>query len=144
MSPAEAKKIKEADNYTNYVILANKRIKSLVNKIQSNSKEPPIIIIQADEGFTPNAVKSNGPQGSYWYGASKKDLRLHMRILNAYFLPGVNAEEVLYESISPVNTFRLVFNLYFGTKYDLLSDESFSMRPEKPHKFFPITDIVNY
>lgn len=50
-----------------------------------------------------------------------------MKILNAFYLPGVNTD-VLYPNISPVNTFRLVFNLYFNTDLQLLADESFVYR----------------
>ena len=31
----------------------------------------------------------------------------------------------LYPSITPVNSFRLVFNHYFGTNFDMLADESY-------------------
>ncbi len=47
-----------------------------------------------------------------------------MSILNAYYLPGFDQSK-LYKSVSPVNSFRLVFNHYFGTKYPLLEDETF-------------------
>ena len=44
-----------------------------------------------------------------------------MRILNAYYLPA-DGEQLLYESISPVNTFRFVFNQYFDAGFPLLDD----------------------
>ena len=46
-------------------------------------------------------------------------------ILNAYLLPGVDAKQVLYPSISPVNSFRQLLNTYFGTQLDLVPDESY-------------------
>jgi hypothetical protein len=46
-----------------------------------------------------------------------------MKILNAYYLPG-HADQ-LYTSISPVNTFRVVLNSYFGTNFPLLEDVSY-------------------
>lgn len=45
------------------------------------------------------------------------------KIHNAYYLPGHT--DLLYPTISPVNSFRLVFNAYFGTGYDLLPDTSY-------------------
>jgi len=30
-----------------------------------------------------------------------------------------------YETITPVNSFRIVFNLYFDTDYELLKEESY-------------------
>ena len=47
-----------------------------------------------------------------------------MKILNAYFLPG-NGKQLLYESITPVNSFRIVFNHYFDADYELLEDKSY-------------------
>ena len=46
-----------------------------------------------------------------------------MWILNAYYLPGYDGD--LYATISPVNSFRLVFNSYFGGEYDMLEDVSY-------------------
>jgi hypothetical protein len=45
-----------------------------------------------------------------------------MRILNAYYLPG-GGDQVLYDSVSPVNTFRLVFNCYFDAGLPIVQDE---------------------
>jgi hypothetical protein len=66
---------------------------------------PPVIIIQGDHGpwLQPRAKR-------FW-------------ILNAYYLPG--HMDNLYPDLSPVNTFRLVFNAYFGGKYDMLADVSY-------------------
>ncbi|HSQ38856.1 MAG TPA: hypothetical protein VLM78_01750 [Anaerolineales bacterium] len=46
-----------------------------------------------------------------------------LSILNAYYLP--NHADAVSESITPVNTFRIVFNLYLGGNFELLPDESF-------------------
>jgi hypothetical protein len=45
-------------------------------------------------------------------------------ILNAYYLPGA-APGSIYDSVSPVNTFRIVFNLYLGTDLELLPDRQY-------------------
>ncbi len=45
------------------------------------------------------------------------------KILNAYYLPGHN--DLLYPTISPVNTFRLIFDTYLGADYPLLKDISY-------------------
>jgi hypothetical protein len=42
-------------------------------------------------------------------------------ILNALYLPGAEADW-LYPGITPVNTFRLIFNHYFGQHYSYLPD----------------------
>ena len=48
-------------------------------------------------------------------------------ILNAYYLPGIGQGD-LYPTISPVNSFRVVFNQYFGGKFPLLPDLSFQTK----------------
>jgi hypothetical protein len=63
-----------------------------------------------------------------------------MEILNAYYLPGVDPN-LLYNTISPVNTFRIIFNQYFGAHYDLLPDTSYySEFPDR----FKITEVPEY
>jgi hypothetical protein len=42
---------------------------------------------------------------------------------------------MLYETISPVNTFRVIFNAYFGTDYEILPDISY---------YSPIPDIYDF
>ena len=61
-------------------------------------------------------------QGDHGSIGSKPNTR--MTIFNAYYLPngGVKA---LHDDISPVNTFRVVFNTYFGGKYNILDDVSY-------------------
>jgi hypothetical protein len=95
-----------AAGYTGEVTYLNKRILEVVREIIAISASPPVIIIQADHGYD---------------NASSSD---RMKILNAYYLPGID-QSLLYPSLSPVNTFRLVFNEYFNGNYPLLPDKSF-------------------
>lgn len=60
-----------------------------------------------------------------------------MKILNAYYLP---EGEGLYPSISPVNSFRLVFNTYFQADYSLLDDRSYFSSYNTPYDFQEITN----
>jgi hypothetical protein len=76
---------------------------------------PPIIIIQGD----------HGP----WLQSKEK----RMWILAAMYLPG--HEDKLYSTITPVNMFRLVFNSYFGGKYELLKDVSYFSPVPKLYDF---------
>ena len=101
--------------YTHQVTYLNTRVLEAVDTILEESDTPPIIIIQGDHGA--------------WM--QPKDRR--MWILNAYYLPENN--DKLYPSISPVNTFRLVFNLYFGGKYEMLEDVSY---------FSPVPNLYDF
>jgi len=54
--------------------------------------------------------------------------------LNAYHLPeGVNGAG-LYPSISPVNSFWVIFNRYFGQDLELLPDRSYFMTVGHPYQ----------
>jgi len=61
--------------------------------------------------------------------------------LNAYYLPD-DGDGLLYESITPVNTFRLIFSSYFNSRYDLLEDNSYFSTYERPYQFVDVTEIV--
>jgi hypothetical protein len=91
--------------YVNQVQFLNKNMLQAVDAIMANSKTPPIIIIQGDHGpwLQPN------------------DKRLWN--LTAILFP--DHKDKLYSTITPVNIFRLVFNTYFGGKYDILNDVSY-------------------
>jgi hypothetical protein len=43
-------------------------------------------------------------------------------ILNAYFLPSSCETDGLYRFITPVNSFRVIFNNCFGVDLELLKD----------------------
>jgi hypothetical protein len=96
--------------YSNALIFLNKKIKKMVNDILSNSKRKTIIILQADHGV--------------YVDEKAKKTKERLSILNAYYLPD-GADKHLYQEISPVNTFRVIFNHYFGTNYKILKDESY-------------------
>ncbi len=97
--------------YTGEIQFINQQMVEISKTIISNSDRPPIIIIQGDHGVN----KAN-----------------RFPILNAYYLPNDGGAN-LYPTVSPVNTFRIIFDLYFGTDYGLLPDQSFSeAEPSRP------------
>jgi len=61
-----------------------------------------------------------------------------MSILNAYYFPG-EGKEKLYPSITPVNTFRLVFTNYLGLNKPLLKDQIFFSLWNKSYQFIDVT-----
>jgi hypothetical protein len=93
--------------YKDQIIYLNSRILKIVKNILTQSKIPPIIILQSDHG---NIL------------SGQKDDR-QFEILNAYYLPQ-NAQEKVYPNITPVNTFRLIFSTFFNQDYPLLPDQS--------------------
>jgi hypothetical protein len=91
------------DGYRQSIQFDSNRMLGIVKNILEHSKTPPIIVLAGDHG---------------------KGAHRPMN-LNAYYLPD-GGEKYLYPSITPVNTFRIIFNTYFGTHYDLLPDYSYS------------------
>ena len=114
--------------YLDQLRYANARLSRLVDVLQKNSSLPPVIILQSDEGPKPGGavgrVKAK-KRGLPWSPGreSPEQKRVHHPILNALGFPGADMR-VFYPSISPVNTFRVMFNLYFGARYRLLPDET--------------------
>lgn len=101
--PVDEQAFQEA--VTNQIQYINSRIIPILKTIIQNSEKPPVIILTGDHGFFGGAINL-------------------MPILHAYHLPGVD-ESVLYPTITPVNSFRLVFNEYFDAGYALLEDQAF-------------------
>ena len=103
------------EGYKSQVHYLNQKLKIIIEKIINNSKTQPIIIIQGD----------HGSGSSYHPGDIKKtNLKERFSILNAYLIPK-NAKHLLYDDITPVNTFRVIFNYLFQTKLPLLKDLHF-------------------
>lgn len=94
----------------------NQRILELVEKLTAGPDDSdPIIIIQADEGPRPMQPVPN------WREATQEQVQQKFGILNAYLFPGASTDQ-LYPSITPVNSFRILFNEYFGADLPLLED----------------------
>jgi hypothetical protein len=101
--------------YADQVAYAGAIIREMVTALQSRA-DKPVIIIQADEGPIPEWDEP-GP----WHEASAEDLRIKTAIINAYFFPEGDYD-LLYPDITPVNTYRALFDTVFGTQLGLLED----------------------
>jgi len=119
--------------YRDQLTYLNKLLSNTLTQILRKSDPAPIIILQADHG--PGAYTD-------WLSSERSNIRERLGILNAYYFPGGDGG-LLYESISPVNSFRVVFNLTFGGKYELLSDESYFSTWERPYDFVRVTERVD-
>jgi len=94
----------------------------------------PIIIVTTDEGPNPLAFDRH-PETYNWEQASDADLRVKFEIELALYLPGVSpADTGLHDGMTLVNTFRVVFDAYFGTANGSLPDRSF-IYPDKAHPY---------
>jgi hypothetical protein len=134
----------ERAGYIRQMQYVNRRILELVDRLlDAPAEEQPIIILQADEGPFPARYDANEWRFD-WHTATDEELVEKHGILNAYHLPGVDPESAgLYQSITPVNSFRVVFNSYLGTDLPLLPDRVFAHTSQQEfYDFFEVTDRV--
>jgi hypothetical protein len=100
------------EQYINQVKFLNQAVLNTIDQILTESHSPVVIIIQSDHG---------DDRFIDWRAPTYQGIDVRSATLNAmYFSDG--AYESLYPTMTTVNTFRLVFNHFFGTKYPLLSD----------------------
>lgn len=130
----------QKENYINQLVFINKKVEVLIDEILSGCESPPVIVLQADHG---SASTFGSTDGVRWERATEDMLRERFRIFNAYYLP-YGGDSLLYDSITPVNTFRVVFNTYFGTNYELLDDRSYHVTQGRPYVFTDVTEQVEY
>ncbi len=116
--------------YRAQLAFLNTKILHALDSILGGSREPPIIVLQGDHGSR-TYTDLDRPEASYF--------KENLAILNAYHLPG-DGWSLVYPSISPVNTFRLIFKHYFGAELDLLEDRSFWTTWRRPYRFLPFDE----
>lgn len=117
--------------YIGQLAYVNRRVLQAIDAIYARSARRPIIIVQGDHG--PRLHLD-------WQRLDKTDPREAFNILNAYALPDASAPHVFYDKISPVNSFRLLFNHYFGARYARLPDRSYYSPSRRPYDLTDVTD----
>jgi hypothetical protein len=114
-------------HFADQVTYTNKMTRRMVEDILAKSDVPPIIILQADHGpgyMAPGTDKSKADQEYTTEESGESAMHTRRAILSAYYLPD-GGDRLLYDSISPVNTFRVILDKYFKMKLDVLEDESY-------------------
>ncbi|HYC30425.1 MAG TPA: sulfatase-like hydrolase/transferase [Chitinophagaceae bacterium] len=101
-------------NYLDQLKYANKMIMDLCTTLQKEAKRPRIIIVQSDHGYRNYTKRDNLPHD------------VELKNLSAFYFPGQRYDK-LYDSISNVNTFRVIMDKYFNYHLPLLKDTSFYM-----------------
>jgi hypothetical protein len=130
----------ELTSYLAQLQCANKQALSMVQTIMQSSKQKPIIIFQSDEG--PYTIRYPMPDSIEFAKASNDSILERTRILNAYYLPDNNTSQ-LYQTISPVNSFRMLFRTYFNLDFPQLADQTYvSPSRGKLMSFMNVTDII--
>jgi hypothetical protein len=107
--------------YREQVLYLNGRIEEIVDEILERSSVPPVIVIQGD----------HGPEEG-----SSQD---RMRILNAQYV-GEGETTSIYPSMTPVNTFRQLFNDKFGADLTLIDDASYFSLYDDPFEYSEVSN----
>ena len=129
----------EVGPYGGQVLYLSALLEDVVRRILAQSPRPPIIVIQADHGL--REVVAGGD-------SARSQLQERHAILYAAYLPPSGSRTVpsvqLYDSISPVNTFRLILSQYFDTTMTLLPDRSYYSLLNRPYHFYDVDRPESY
>ncbi len=99
--------------YSGQVQYITSAILPILTEIVESSDPAPIIVIQGDHGG---------------------DSANRLGILNAYYAPDSVIQQ-LYPNITPVNSFRIIFNEVFGADYAILPDASYLSTQQEFYNF---------
>jgi len=118
----------------------DRQIRGIVTYLQDEpAGQQPVIILQADEGPYPG-------EPTTWPAENPNPDQLEMKfdILNAYYLPGV-PKSVVWPTITPVNTFRMLLDAYFHANLARLPDREYTFASVQHHlyEFHDVTDPVH-
>ena len=136
--------IPREQKYVNQLQYLNGRILEMVDKIKQASVVPPVIVLAADEGPYPRQFAEIAPEagGNFsWEQADPAVVRHKTGILQAAFLPDAT-DETKAQFLTPVNTFRIIFNHYFDAGLPYLPNCSFISNNTSPYRFIDITAAV--
>lgn len=110
--------------YPAQIAFVNDLVRQIVDHILQKNKRNTIIIVEGDHGFR------RFLEGENWFLQTSDSLK-------QYFLPNFSAVYFpdsdyrrLYDTISPVNIFRVVLNQYFDQQFPLLKDSSILVKDE--------------
>lgn len=103
-----------------------------IDEILQRSDTPPIMIIQGDHG--PGAHLD-------WDTMTEPVVHERYSILNAYLFPD-DSRALLYPSITPVNSLRVLFRGHFGAELPLLEDRVYFSQGGALYRFVDATGIA--
>ncbi len=117
--------------YVPLVQFAQKQMQLLINGLLvKDDPNQPIIILQGDHGPALSYLDQDNPSPAY--------LQERFHPLNAYYFPD-HWHQGLYQSVTPVNSFRILFNHFFQAHLKLLPDKSVYNPLKRPYDWREIT-----
>ena len=118
--------------YGEQLFYVNRMVEEMIDRILARSRTPPVIMVQGDHG-----------PGAYldWLSWENTCLCERFSILSAYYLPGVQIS--IPPDVTPVNSFRIVLNAYFGTEYGHLEQRSYFTDQDYPYQMVEVMERVD-
>lgn len=117
------------EGYTNQAAAISMMLLNAIDSILTRSGQRPIILIQGDHGSKLNLDQSS---------LAKTNLEESFSNLSAYLVPE-SVRQRLYPTITPVNSFRVVFDGLFNESLPLLPDKSYYSTWGRPFDWIDIT-----
>jgi hypothetical protein len=112
-------------HYIEQLRYLNGRVLEFLDAIDRTSGPDAVVVLQADHGSDLLGMPER---------PTAQQLRERMAIFSAYRLPP-GVERRLYDSITPVNSFRVIFSGLFGDRLALLEDRSYYSPYDAPFGF---------
>ena len=121
----------DKEGYLDQLIFAERKILELIDSIQKRSPES-VIILHSDHGFRA-AVNQANP--------TDEDLIRGFNNISAVYFPD---KDISFPGkLSLVNLYRIFFNAYFNTDYEMLDDRQIWYDLNKPYVHIDVTDRLN-
>ena len=114
--------------YGDQAVWVMARLAEAVDGIITSSARPKVIIIQGDHG--PGS-------GLEWERPLETDHNERFGIFNAWYASDGRTLP-LYEGMTALNTFPVLFNAYLGTELPSLPDQHWFARMSEPYIYFPV------
>jgi hypothetical protein len=122
-------------HYVEQLQYLNGRVLELIDAIDRTSGRDAVVILQADHGSDDYGLPpSEQPDQRMPDAPSERHLFERMSIFCAYRIPP-DVGDSIYPTMTPVNSFRLLFNGLFDDRWPLLPDRSLYSTYKTPYRW---------
>jgi hypothetical protein len=127
------------DGWRQVTQFLNRRLVEVVDAILAHEPNS-VILIEGDHGPNTSWQDAINLVEIPWKGTWEDYVRDRSANLSAFYFPDRQYEGLLYPEITPVNTFRVIFNKYFGADYEMLEDVTY-LSPQRSSEIRRITEV---
>jgi hypothetical protein len=124
------------DAFMDQLEFLNKKVIEIVEQLLDTEKQPIIIII-SDHGTA--FLLDDDPKN--WITPTDEMIKERMDTITFIFLPD-KVENIFLEIKTPVNIFRILFNHYFETNYEILEERMYFAN-DQSYDFLNVTELLN-